>query len=141
MDSTPVFDPSRDYGTIMHGESTGVDVGQMPRFFQDGHYFKPNFEYHSSADPGRVRAAAPVAPPPASIDTLPGVDESEVDALLQDPRALPFLDLTRDHLVAQVTALNGPMMAGEGSTQMMIAWLVKYSSPQKPARSGIADEL
>lgn len=128
----PVFDSSKPHGTIAHGDLGGQDPSSLPAYIQDGHYFKPDKSYHSSDGQPRRRQAvspgvtAPVTAPP--VDTKPGVPESEVDELLKDPKAEMLLDLPRDQIIALVTAANGPVVAGERSTQMMVAWLIKNTS-------------
>lgn len=138
---TPVFDPTRPYGDIMQGTSTaGVDPSQEPRYTQDGHYFKPNKSYCSS-DPGKHKAqhlpgepiAAAIAP--AAVQTRAGIEESEVDELMKDPRAIELFELPRDDLIKLMRAANGPMYAGEGSSQLMVAWLVKNTDSGAPRRA------
>jgi len=128
--NTPVFDPDQPHATIMHGDTGDADPSTLPRFQQNGHYFRPDKSYHSPDGLPRKRAA-PVEEAP--VDTLPGIDESEVAELLTDPRADQFLELTRDALVALVTAANGPVVSGEGSTRMMAAWLCKHTTGAIPA--------
>lgn len=122
----PVFDRTRNYGDIMHGDTAGVDVGQMPRYLQDGHYFRPDGSYHSVDGSPRPRV---IEAKPVVVDTLPSVAEAEVEELLKDPRAEELLALTRDTLIELVMAGNGPMISGERSTQMMVAWLIKNTAP------------
>ena len=123
----PLFDPTQEYGEIFHGTTEGVDGSTLPRYVQNGNYFKPDKSWHS-ADQNAPKRVAPklVAP----VDTLPTVDASEVDALLKDPRAEELLALTRDHLVELVSAANGAVISGEGSQQMMVAWLIKHTTPE-----------
>ena len=124
--STPVLDLSRNYGDIFHGEAPpGVAISDLPRYVQDGHYFLPNKTYHSS-DAGAKKVTAAPAPvtPPSQVDTLPGVDLDSVEELMNDPRAEQLMALPRDHLIALVNAANGPTYAGEGSSGLMVAWLI-----------------
>lgn len=136
----PVFDSAKPHGTIAHGDLRGEDPSSLPAFIQDGHYFKPDKSYHSPDGQPRKRssvatgASAPEAP--AIVNTKPGVPEAEVDALLEDPQAELLLELPRDQIIALVTAANGPVIAGERSTQIMVAWLIKNT-----AKSNAGQEL
>jgi hypothetical protein len=138
---TPVLDRELPYGDIMHGETGDMDVGQMSRYVQDGHYFRADGTYHSEDGVVRPRVVPPVQ---VVVDTLPSVDHDEMDALLADPRAEVLLNLTRDHLIELVTLGNGPVIQGENSTKMMVAWLVKYDQSRPVVEQPIAikhDEL
>lgn len=140
MEITPVFDRSKPFGEIMHGAvPEGVQVSDLPRYHQNGHYFLSNGKYHSS-DPGAKKAPIPVPQVPAAsginraqVNTRPGIDEGEIAKYLQDPRAEKLLLLPRDTIIALMNAANGPVYAGEGSTQMMVAWLVKNTVGDAPA--------
>lgn len=128
---TPVFDPNRDYGLIAHGAlPEGKDPSELPRYLQAGNYFRPDFKFHSTDGQPRKREAPP--PDPTSVNTLPGVPADEVEALLQDPRAELLLDTPRDIIVQMVNRLNGPMIAGEGSTRAMIAFIIKHTHKGPP---------
>ena len=140
--SKPTFDRSRNHGDVMHGVvPDGVSVSALPRYIQDGHYFLGDGTYHSSEDWAlkalKKSAAAPsvVAAVTAPANTLPGVEEKDVENLLKDPRAEQLLELPRDVIISLVNAANGPMYAGEGSTKLMVAWLVQNTMgavPQAP---------
>lgn len=125
---TPVLDKSKPHGTIMVGAKSDENPGSQPRFAQNGHYFRADGTYHSSdVTPARKVIAPKVAP--SLVQTLPSVDEAEVPALLADARAEPLRELPRDELIKLVQAANGPVIAGDKSTDIMVAWLVKNTKP------------
>lgn len=119
---TPAFDWKQPYGDIY-----GDELGR--RFMKNGHYFRADGSYHSTEGDKHARQAgremAPPPPPPASVETVAGITEGELGALLTDERAAELLELPRDQLLALVAAANGPAYYGERSTELMVGWLLK----------------
>ena len=133
QENAPIFDRDRNFGTITHGDLQGKDPSELPRFEQDGHYFAPTRRYLGETGVPK-RRPAPAPADPLSINTLPAVPADEVEQILQDPRAEVLLDMPRDAIIAAVNKLNGPMIAGEGSTRAMCAFILKHTSKKlKPA--------
>lgn len=128
---TPVFDPNKDHGTIFSSGHT--EEGPQTKYTQNGHHFAADKSYIKSDH----KVAAPIAPPklvPQSTpapqkDTLPAIEPDEVEGLLQDPRAADLLAKPRDLIAQLVHAANGPEIAGPGSHQSMVAFLIKNTAP------------
>jgi hypothetical protein len=122
--TTPVFDKTKEHGVIAHGDLAGQEPSALPAFFQNGHYFRPDGSYHSSdGQPKKLAPAAKAVKPP---DSQPyNLTDAQVAELMKDPRAEELEALPRDELVKLINAANGPVIGGEGSQRMMIAWLIK----------------
>lgn len=121
--SGPVLDRKQAFGTIMHGNS-GQDALDMPMFHQNGNYFRANGSFHSNDGMVKKKVVAPVK----AVDTLPAVTDDEMAELLMQPEAEELLAMPRDKIIALVNAGNGPVISGEGSTQRMVAWILKNTA-------------
>lgn len=130
MTVAPVFDPKKPYGVIMHGNITGVDPSSLPRFHQAGNYFRPDHSFHSKDGLAKPKEAVAVVAK-ADKQTKPAMAEADVSDALLDSRAEELLTLPRDKLIALVMAADGPVIQGEGSTQNMVAWLIKNTAPSE----------
>lgn len=125
MSTVPVFDADQNHAVI-YGSGGDIDPTSLPRYQQNGHYFRSDHSYHSPD--GIARRKDTAVPTLSAINTLPAVDEAEAADLLLDPRAEALLELPRDELARLVAAANGPMIVGEGSAQSMVAFLIKNTA-------------
>jgi hypothetical protein len=134
----PVLNRAAPAGDI-YGDTEGE--GPAARFFQDGHYFSGDGTYLRSEKNVR-KVVEPVAVE-KNVQVLSAVTEdAEVEELLKDPAADDLLAMDRDTLVEMVKQANGPVLAGEKSSRMMAAWLIKYTmAPAAPAPATEAQGL
>lgn len=121
----PALDLSLPYADIYGSSGSGL---KEPRYAQNGHYFAADRSYLSSD------ANAPTLyEEPTNVEVQVSVesavtDPEEIALYLADERADEMLKMPREDIVEAVSKLNGPVVQGDDSQKMMVAWLIKHAT-------------